>query len=107
MSKLPKTETILLALIAALACAIRSWHIGWGLPEIFEEATPFTVAWRLWNWGSPGLDLNPHFFNYPALTFYLNFLLQAIHFGAGRLAGAYADIAAFGQAYAADPTISI
>ena len=100
------TGSALLVILLAGA-AVRCWHIGWGLPEIFEEATPFTIGWRFWHWGSPGLDLNPHFFNYPALTFLLNFILQAMHYGAGHLAGTYPDLASFGNAFASDPTTFI
>jgi len=93
--------------ILLAGAAARCWHIGWGLPEIFEEATPFTVGWRYWHWGFPGLDFNPHFFNYPALTFLLNFILQSIHYAAGHLTGIYPDLSSFGKAFAADPSTFI
>ncbi len=74
---------------------LRLWQIGWGLPELYEEATPLTIAWKLWNWGGTGLDLNPHFFNYPALTFYLQFLLQGVRYLAGAAVGVYGSLRDF------------
>lgn len=87
-------------LIASLA---RMWHISWGLPEILEEATPMTTAWNMWNWNSAGLDLNPHFFHYPALTFYLNFIVQAILYFIGHLIGSYPTLESFSAAYRSNP----
>lgn len=100
-------EERFIAVIVAVGLCLRVWHIGWGLPEIFEEATPFTIAWQFWHWGSPGLDFNPHFFNYPALTFYINFFNQALQYGIGHLAGSYADLPAFHKTFMADPSVFI
>jgi 4-amino-4-deoxy-L-arabinose transferase-like glycosyltransferase/tetratricopeptide (TPR) repeat protein len=96
--------------IVALALLIRLWHVNWGLPAVYEEAMPMNVAWQMWNWDGDGIDLHPrvehkeHFFIYPALTFYLNFLLQAIQFLVGRFTGAYENLAAFRAAFETDPT---
>jgi hypothetical protein len=78
------------------------WHLGWGLPELYEEATPLFRAWGLWNWGGAGLDLNPHFFNYPALSFVIQFLLQVAHAGVGFVLGLYPDLRAFQEAWSTD-----
>jgi hypothetical protein len=61
----------------AVALLLRLIHLDWGLPEVYEEATPVREAVEMW--GPPGghLDFHPHFFRYPSLTFYLNFILQA------------------------------
>lgn len=48
-----------------------------GFPDVNEEATPVRQAWEMWDWDSGGVDLNPRFFHYPALSFYANFLAQA------------------------------
>ncbi len=74
---------------------------------MYEEAYPFAVAWKFWRWGAPGITLNPDFFHYPALTCYLQFALQAAHYGIGHLTGAYHDLAAFQKAYEQDPTLFI
>ncbi|MGB2958273.1 MAG: glycosyltransferase family 39 protein, partial [Bacteroidota bacterium] len=50
-----------------------------------------------------GWDFNPHFFNYPALTFYLHFLLQGTVYVMGKLAGLYPDLESFRIAFETDP----
>jgi 4-amino-4-deoxy-L-arabinose transferase-like glycosyltransferase len=92
--------TLRAILLAALV--VRLWQIDWGLPNLYEEATPFTIAWRFWNWGGPGLSFDPKFFNYPALTYYVQFIVQTFHF-----ASRYSDLEAFRSAYELDPTAFI
>jgi 4-amino-4-deoxy-L-arabinose transferase-like glycosyltransferase len=86
----------LLLFIFFTGIILRLWHINWGLPELYEEATPLRIAWQFWSWDKPGFDFNPHFFNYPALTFYFHFIGQAIHYVVGYLTGVYANLDAFG-----------
>ncbi len=93
----------ILGMIALAALALRIWHCAWGLPDIFEEAYPFMKAWGFWNWGGSGVDLNPHFFNYPAFTFYLQWAAQALHYAVGHVFGLYPDLDAFRAAYESDP----
>lgn len=99
-----RREKLLLALILGAALIIRLWHIDWGLPEVYEEAIPFSVAWKFWNWGRAGLDMNPHFFNYPAFTFYLNFFVQAVYYGVGYVVGMFPSLNAFHNTYLQNPT---
>jgi tetratricopeptide (TPR) repeat protein len=87
-------KSLLLILLAGII--LRLWQINWGLPELWEEATPLTISWKFWNWGKPGFDFNPHFFNYPALTFYIQFIAQGIYYIAGNLIGIYPNLASFG-----------
>lgn len=94
-----------LILILAAGCSVRLWHIDWDLPHIYEEAYPFGIAWRFWNWGNPGFDFNPHVFNYAALSFYVQFAVQLAHYGIGHLTGAYPTIEAYRLAYQTDSTI--
>jgi 4-amino-4-deoxy-L-arabinose transferase-like glycosyltransferase len=103
----PHRYAIFLGLIALAAVALRMWHIAWGLPGIYEEAYPFSKAWGFWNWGGAGVDLNPHFFNYPALTFYFHWCAQAIHYAVGHLFGLYGNLDAFRVAFETDPTRGI
>ncbi len=91
-----RQEQKFLLLILAIGAVLRLWHIGWGLPDLYEEATPLVKSWKMWNWGAQGFEFNPHFFNYPALTFYLNFLLQALEFAFGYLFGFYRNLQSFG-----------
>ncbi len=89
--------------ILTLALGLRLFHIGWGLPEVYEEATPYRKAWVFWNWGNPGLDLHPRFFNYPALSFYIHFGVQATHYAAGRATGTIGSLEEFRSASERDP----
>lgn len=97
-------KTFLFSIIA-IGIALRLWHINWGLPDIYEEAMPLSISWKFWNWNHPGLDLNPHFYTYPSFTFYLQFIIQSIHYLIGHVVGLYPDLEAFRRAYEVDPTI--
>jgi hypothetical protein len=67
------------AAIVVAAAAIRLYGIDWGLPHLFEEATPLKQAWEMWGWGSQrNFDLNPHFFNYPSFMLYVHFVGQGL-----------------------------
>ncbi|GEM_PF-1305392 len=94
-------------LILTIGAGLRLWNIGWSLPDVYEEATPFLQGWQIWNWGQPGLDFNPHFFNYSALSFYFQFFVQWVHYWLGHIAGSYTDLSAFQQAYTDNPTTFI
>jgi len=98
------SHRILLFLILIISVVIRIWNINWDLPEIYEEAYPFRTAWNFWNWNGTGFDFNPHIFNYAALSFYFQFVIQVIHFGAGWIVGLYSNLQAFHQAFDQDPT---
>lgn len=77
--KRPTREPWAVAGLVLLALALRLQGIGAGLPEVYEEAYPFKVAWRMWGWGpAQGLDLNPHWFKYPGLVIDLQFLGQGL-----------------------------
>ena len=41
-------DNIALLAIVSLAIILRLWHINWALLEVYEEATPFNVAWKMW-----------------------------------------------------------
>lgn len=84
--------------IIGIGLAIRLWHLTWSLPDLYEEAYPLRISSQMWQWAKPGLDFNPHFFNYPAFTFYLQFILQAILYGVGHILGIYPNLQAFGNA---------
>ena len=100
-------EKTFLSAIISLCLGVRLWNIQWGLPDFFEEAVPFSIAWRFWNWGQEGFDFNPHFFNYPALSFILHFIGQVFHYIIGNVFGLYSDMNAFQNAYKHDPTIFV
>ena len=91
-------------LVALAAIALRLWHIRHGLPDFVEEAIPFKKAFEMWGWDTGAADLNPHLFHYPALSFYLHFLIQKLHFGIGHLLGWFGGPGDYFVKYALDPT---
>src|SRR5207249_4654538 len=79
---LARTEALVLGALLVLAAALRFHGLGWGLPDVYEEAYPFKKAWDMWGFGPMRrFDLDPHFFKYPSLTLYLQMLGQALTFG--------------------------
>jgi 4-amino-4-deoxy-L-arabinose transferase-like glycosyltransferase/tetratricopeptide (TPR) repeat protein len=97
-------KRIILLFIIAVALGLRVWNISWGLPEFYEEGIPLRASWDFWNWGKEGISLNPSVFVYPAFTFYLQFLIQSIHYFIGNLVGVYHGLASFQQAFDNNPT---
>ncbi len=92
----PRTETAVtrlawpggaLLLIAALALGLRVWGLGFGLPSLYHPDEPIYVqiAQDMFKTG----DLNPHFFNYPSLFFYINALAYIPYFLVGKLLGVF------------------
>jgi len=85
------------------ALGLRVYGIAWGLPAGFEEATPFRKAWDMWNWGlKRGVDLNPHFFNYPSFTVYLQFAMQGVLYAAMTVSGVVSSTIDFHAQYVLD-----
>lgn len=97
-------RNIPLIALMTLAAAIRVFGISWGLPEVFEEATPMRQAWQMWGWDGGGLDLNPHFFNYPSLVIYLQLIGQAVLLEAMKALGTIESNLDFRALYAVDKT---
>lgn len=81
---------VLIGIVAA-ALALRVWGIDFGLPYLYHPDEPGYVAIAQ-NIVKTG-DLNPHFFNYPSLFFYLNALAYVPYYVIGRLTGQFAGIA--------------
>ncbi len=83
-----RSRTIWFVALFAAALAVRLAGIGWSLPQVYEEAKPLRVAWDMWGWDSGhGFDLNPHFFRYPSLVIYLQFVAQKFMYLVLRLTG--------------------
>jgi tetratricopeptide (TPR) repeat protein len=97
-------KKIFLVLIILIGASLRLHNLNWGLPEVFEEATPWRQAWGMWGFETGKLDFNPHFFNYPALTFYIQWLGQALIYIFGRVAGTFSSTQDMLRAFDADPT---
>ncbi len=89
MKQPTRIQDILIVLfLLLLAAALRFYGINWGLPQVYEEATPLKTAWEMWGWGDhKSFDLNPHFFNYPSLFIYIQLLGQGLLFLGMRLFG--------------------
>jgi len=92
-----RSDALLLLAIAIMAFVLRLVHLRWGLPEIYEEATPVREA--IGFWGTPGqaIDLNPHFFKYPSFSFYLHFIVQSAVYLWLSLVGKVGSLADFRQ----------
>jgi len=89
--------------LVGLAVFLRVWRLGHGLPEFLEEALPYRTAFVMAGWESGTLDLNPHFFNYPSLTLYLQLLLQKIV----QASGPWSSPADFWLAHHLDPSLPV
>jgi 4-amino-4-deoxy-L-arabinose transferase-like glycosyltransferase/tetratricopeptide (TPR) repeat protein len=65
--------------VGVIAVLARFWVVDHGFPDVNEEATSVRLAMLMWDRDTGDIDLNPHFFNYPALTFYLNAAAQSVY----------------------------
>lgn len=78
-----------------LAAALRLWGLNYGLPYTYhpDEAVAVVTAQNMVKTG----DLNPHFYDWSSLLFYLNALLYGAYYLVGHLFGLFqttADIPA-------------
>jgi|GEM_PF-358088 len=80
-----------LVAIVLLGLALRLWGINFGLPYTYapDEPSHLLVTLQIVKTG----DLNPHWWYYPSLMFYLNAAALGLFFLAGRLAGAFTTLA--------------
>lgn len=91
--------------LVILAATLRVYGLDWGLPQIYEEATPLNRAWRMWGFGEQySFDLNPHFFNYPSLTLYLQFFGIGVLFIILKISGVVGSLLDFRVMWILDPT---
>ena len=95
---------IVLGVILIVGAGLRAYNLDYGLPEVYEEATPMKQAWEMWGWDGDGVDLNPHFFKYPSLAIYTQFVGQLCYFGVNALTGRYASPQAMWEACTDDPS---
>lgn len=77
--------------LVLLALLVRLPHLGWGLPEVEEEALPMKQALAMWGWNRGHVTLDPGVAGWPSLSFYLNLALQHLQYWIGRLSGAFAS----------------
>ena len=76
---------------ALLGLALRLPNLGWGLPDVAEEAYPLKKALAMWGWQQGHIQWDPQTVGWPSLSFYLHLLLQHLHYAVGRLTGRFAD----------------
>jgi hypothetical protein len=104
-SRRPSASGLATGALFAAALALRLLHVDWGLPDVYEEATPLRRAWEMAGWG-PGaeLDANPGFFRYPSLVIYLHLLGLGLLYAFERAAGAWSSVLDLRVAWEVDPT---
>jgi 4-amino-4-deoxy-L-arabinose transferase-like glycosyltransferase len=80
-------SSILFAIIIIVSLAIRIWGINYDLPYIYHPDEPhsLTVSQNIFKTG----DLNPHFFEYPSVFFYINALAYIPYYLFGKLQGVF------------------
>lgn len=78
-------ELALIGIILLIAIVVRLWGINYDLPYIYHPDEPvyITISQHIFKTG----DLNPHFFNYPSLFFYINTTAYIPYYLLGKLTG--------------------
>ena len=84
---LKPAEQWLLAGILGLAVLFRAWGLNVKLPYIYHPDEPLyiTISQNIFK----NKDLNPHFFNYPSLFFYLNAAAYIPYYSLGKILGVF------------------
>jgi hypothetical protein len=91
-----------LGLILLGGAALRLWGIDFGLPHPQCRPDESTLVHKALAIGAG--DLNPHFFNYPSLHFYLLAILYGVYWAGGWLLGLFPDLDGFVRLFFVDPT---
>jgi 4-amino-4-deoxy-L-arabinose transferase-like glycosyltransferase len=80
----------LLGAIVALGLGLRLWGINFGLPYTYASDEPnyLITTLRILKTG----DLNPHWWLYPSLMFYVNAIALLVYFVFGRVAGQFVTL---------------
>lgn len=84
------SEWLLVATIVLFGFGLRVWAIRWGLPYVDHPDEPalVNVVLRMMR----NHDLNPHFFLYPSLYFYLLLAIFSAHHRLGLASGLYTSL---------------
>lgn len=77
----------LLLIVLLVAVILRVWGIEYDLPFIYHPDEPRYITYSQHIFKTS--DLNPHFFNYPSLFFYINSLAYIPYYVVGRLLGIF------------------
>jgi len=80
-------ESMLIGIILLTALSVRLWGVNYDLPYIYHPDEPryIAISQNIFKTG----DLNPHFFNYPSLFFYINALAYVPYYLLGKLIGVF------------------
>jgi 4-amino-4-deoxy-L-arabinose transferase-like glycosyltransferase len=80
-------ELLLIIVILFIALLIRVWGVDYDLPYIYHPDEPgyIVISQNIFKTG----DLNPHFFNYPSLFFYINALAYIPYYLFGKSLGIF------------------
>lgn len=89
-----KPETLWLFVTLAVAALLRFWQLGAGLPYHTGADEPQIMV-RVVTMMRTG-DLNPHFFMYPGLIFYLHLPIAIVAYLVGTVRGAWHALAEVG-----------
>jgi 4-amino-4-deoxy-L-arabinose transferase-like glycosyltransferase len=80
-----RASVLPLACVLAVAAAVRFWGIGFGLPDVHARPDELLIVATALGFFTS--NLNPHFFDYPALYIYILFALLVVYYAWSRLAG--------------------
>jgi 4-amino-4-deoxy-L-arabinose transferase-like glycosyltransferase len=80
---------VFLAIVLLIAFSLRTWGINYELPYIFHPDEPFSMGIIL-NMFKSG-NLNPHFYDYPSLFFYINAFVYIPYYLIGKVLGIFAS----------------
>ena len=86
-----------------VALLVRLLGIGWGLPEVFEEAYPLKVAMRMHGLERVPPTLDPGFFHYPSLVIDVQYAVLAVVKGVLAGTGVAGDVASLRWTWFANP----
>jgi len=80
-------ESTLVSCLLLVAFLIRVWGVNYDLPYIYHPDEPgyIAISQNIFKTG----DLNPHFFNYPSLFFYINALAYIPYYLFGKIVGVF------------------
>ena len=95
-------QLVVVPLILMAAFALRIWGIDFGLPNTLARPDETTLVHRALAIGAG--DLNPHFFRYPSLHFYVLALVYGLYFLAGRATGHFDGVEDFQYEFFAEPS---
>jgi tetratricopeptide (TPR) repeat protein len=92
-----RTAWVAAVIVVVIAVGLRLPHLGWGLPDIEEEALPLKKAFTMGGWDGSALQLDPQTAGWPSLSFYVHLLLHHLVYWVGLVAGSFADRSDFNR----------